>query len=136
MQIIIPTLMLFFSGSFGLYSMHKNDSIVTNKFLFLHGWFFFAGVSICFIYYIMQLLSFTALINHSGIYLYVDQLFSPLMTVVFCVGFILFGLYLYSLKRPCMMPQYLPRTFKIFVRKKIRKFLSRLGVKYRTPKPL
>lgn len=131
-NLIIPTLLLLFSGSFGLYSMHRNDSVVNNKYLYLYGWFFFAGVAVTFIFYVLKLLLITELVRGSGLYFYVDNLFAPITTIIISTGMILHGLYLYSLKRPCMMPQYLPRTAKIFLRKKLRRLLKFFKIKYFT----
>ena len=124
MNNLLTAILLSLSASFGLFSMYKNDAIVTNRFLYQQGWFFFAGITSSAIYYFVCFAVSVSLITSHSIADFISTaIFHPLVAYVFAAGYIYFALYLFSLSRKCMQAKYLPRTARIFVKKRWRRFI-------------
>lgn len=119
---------IFFLGcsSFVLYSQYKNDNVITNRWLYLLGWFMFVcTLSLAAI----NLAAFLSKNQYIDAEYFLGTLRSGNVSdYVIGVGSIIFGLYLYSLRKKCMTAELLPRTFRIWFLRRWHRFI------YRKPK--
>ena len=116
-------------ASFGLYSMYRNDEAITNRWLFLCGWFLW-GCMMC--------LAANTFLTYAVIHGHITVLqlnlfykgftaiaYSPLAGLIFSIGFIFYNMYLFSLRKRCMEAELIPRTFSIWVIKLWRKIFNK-----------
>ena len=114
-QLLINGFFFLFCGLFGMYSMYKNDSVVTNRWLFLFGWFLFvstlASAGINFVKYAIQkgYMKLSLMDNFS------ESVHASISSYVTGLAYIFFAMYLYSLRKKCMTAELLPRTFRIWL---------------------
>jgi hypothetical protein len=122
--LLLNGMFFLFSSAFCMYSMYKNDSIITNRWLYLLGWFLF----VC-----TMSLAFVNLYNHfteKGYSLFRGLIMKDNTQVsvndyVTGGACILFSLYLFSLRKRCMEAHFLPRTFRIWIMRNFYKFKNR-----------
>jgi hypothetical protein len=112
--LIVNGIFFLVCSLFGMYSMYKNDCIITNRWLFLTGWFLFVcTISLSAInflnYFTAQgIISFSFATLGIGLRASVSDYVTGGATI-------LFALYLFSLRKKCMNAEYLPRTFRIWI---------------------
>lgn len=116
-------------ATFGLYAMYKNDEVVTNKWLFLCGWFLW-GCMMCISVniFLSYSLGLGYLTKHQLDLIYkgfTSLAYSPASTIISSIGSIFYSMYLFSLRKKCMEVEYLPRTFRIWVIRLWRKIFKR-----------
>lgn len=128
--LLINGLFFLFSSAFGLYSMYKNDNIVTNRWLYLLGWFLFVCTMSLAVVNFYNYFTLKGYVIFRGV---IDGFVkanadSTANDYVTGGAYILFSLYLFSLRKRCMEAEFLPRTFRIWL---IRTFYR---LRYRSPR--
>lgn len=121
--LLINGIFFLFSSAFCMYSMYKNDSIITNRWLYLLGWFLFVCTMS------LAVVNFYNHFTERG-YSFFRGLVAMDMQVsvndyVTGGASVLFSLYLFSLRKRCMEAHFLPRTFRIWIVRKFYKFKNR-----------
>lgn len=114
-------ILFIFFDIFLLFSMYKNDSVSTSNRWLRNMAFCVLGILIW--------VTITSFIRY-GVYIgrfrgtnLTDKIRQPI-TDYFLMGIAGFlGLYFFSLRKKCMESQYLPRTLKIFIRRRWHRFL-------------
>lgn len=114
---------------FGLYSMHKNDDVVNNRWLFLCGWFLW-GCMMCiatntFLTYAINQDYFTTAQLESVSKGFTAIAYSPIAAVTFSIAFLFYSMYLFSLRKRCMEAELIPRTFRIWLIRTWRRIFKR-----------
>lgn len=95
-QLLINGLFFLACASFGMYSMYKNDSVVTNRWLYLLGWFMFVCVvclaAINFIDYFVAkgILDMDGIMDRVG-----NGIHANISDYVTGFAYVLFGFYLF-----------------------------------------
>lgn len=112
--------------------MYKNDAVVTNRWLYLTGWFLFV-CTLCLS--VVNFLNLAVMDGYAGFetvaHFIDDEFYSSIYNYVTGVSFVFFGMYLYSLRKKCLTAELLPRTFAIWIMRRWHRIRYRRGANKR-----